>query len=784
VRLERRAEQRSDRWRRGRTGAALATASAVAAAWLVTTVAGPTGEAVYTPHTDAYVSTAHPDVNYGTTHVLRTDATPRIRSYVGFRLRGLSGQVVSARLRVWSRTADLTGFVVHPVASTAWDELSITADNAPTAGDPIAASGPIGAGVWTSVDVTRFVQGNGDVSFALTTTSQQDIRYDSREATYKPQLVVRTVPLTSTGQPAPLEWLSATIEDVAGATAARYRTRDDRATPMHTLKIISSPSGGYLGVYHAFVRGVATVRVATSVDLLHWRYRATLDRHASQPTIAALSDGGFVVAWEADNDGIARPASTWLRFGYYGTLSKLLQAAADRTFDAPHTLASSPGGAEGTPNIYAATLSPDLDHSRIDVGFHYFRDAIVDRQARATLIGFSRWIAKAEPELDVGLERQHVRGDIGDRDYLSYRGAGFTLLEARAAANQPWRVYLHEWTTGQTQPLHVTTAKGSSAFANPTITLLRAPSGAPAVVVTLFLPASGAAPGEAGELVYFREYGPRPASPDPVIAAAGDIACPAGEPVTPTSCHQQATSDLLVRVAPTGVLALGDLQYERGRRANFEQSYDRGWGRLKAVTHPVPGNHEYQSGAGGYFDYFGPAAGDPTKGYYSYDIGAWHLIALNSECERIGGCRRGSAQERWLRNDLAAHRNRCTLAYWHRPRFSSGPHGSNPSYDAFWRALHRAGAEVVLNGHDHDYERFAPQDPDGKPDPARGIRQFVVGTGGKSHHKLSRIESNSQVRNASTFGVLLLSLHPRSYAWRFVPERGATFTDAGSSSCH
>ena len=147
------------------------------------------------------------------------------------------------------------------------------------------------------------------------------------------------------------------------------------------------------------------------------------------------------------------------------------------------------------------------------------------------------------------------------------------------------------------------------------------------MVVTLFLPASRAAPGEAGELVYFTEYGPRPPSPDPVIAAAGDIACPAGEPATATSCHQQATSDLLVGIALTGVLALGDLQYEQGRHTNFRRSYDRGWGRLKAITHPVPGNHEYQSGAGGYFLYFGPAAGDPTKGYYSFDIGQWRLIA-------------------------------------------------------------------------------------------------------------------------------------------------------------
>jgi hypothetical protein len=212
-------------------------------------------------------------------------------------------------------------------------------------------------------------------------------------------------------------------------------------------------------------------------------------------------------------------------------------------------------------------------------------------------------------------------------------------------------------------------------------------------------------------------------------------------------------------------------------------SYQPTWGRLKAVTHPVPGNHEYLSGAGDYFTYFGPAAGDPAKGWYSFDIGAWHLIALNSNCSRVGGCGRGSPQERWLRADLAAHPNRCTLAYWHHARFSSSGHGSYPAYDGFWRALYDEGADVVLSAHDHDYERFAPQNPDAKPDKARGIRQFVVGTGGKNLHRFGKAEANSEVRR-SGFGVLLLTLHARGYAWRFEPAGGGGTVDGGSGGCH
>jgi hypothetical protein len=195
------------------------------------------------------------------------------------------------------------------------------------------------------------------------------------------------------------------------------------------------------------------------------------------------------------------------------------------------------------------------------------------------------------------------------------------------------------------------------------------------------------------------------------------------------------------------------------------------------------GNHEYHTaGASGYFSYFGAAAGDPTKGYYSYDIGTWHIIALNSNCSRVGGCGVGSPQEQWLKADLAAHPNMCTLAYWHHPRFSSGDHGSNTSYDAFWKAIYAAGVEIVLNGHDHSYERFAPQNPSGAADP-NGIQEFVVGTGGKNHYAFGTIKANSVVRNSDTYGVLKLTLHPTSYDWQFVPEAGKTFTDTGTRNC-
>jgi calcineurin-like phosphoesterase family protein len=273
------------------------------------------------------------------------------------------------------------------------------------------------------------------------------------------------------------------------------------------------------------------------------------------------------------------------------------------------------------------------------------------------------------------------------------------------------------------------------------------------------------------------------AAADPVIAAAGDISCNTAT-VRPSSCHQQAVSSLLLGHGLAAVLPLGDLQYESGTLDLFQRFYGPSWGRVKSITRPAVGNHEYNtSGATGYYSYFGAAAGPPDKGYYSYDVGSWHLIALNSNCSTVG-CGSTSPQVQWLESDLASHRRSCTLAYWHHPHFSSGPHGDAGSTDDFWNTLYEGGADVVLSGHDHDYERFAPQTPLGKADPAYGIRQFVAGTGGRSHYAFAGIKPNSQVRNDDTFGVLEMTLRAASYSWRFVPEAGNTFTDSGTDTCH
>jgi len=262
-----------------------------------------------------------------------------------------------------------------------------------------------------------------------------------------------------------------------------------------------------------------------------------------------------------------------------------------------------------------------------------------------------------------------------------------------------------------------------------------------------------------------------------VFAGAGDIAACSGS-------GPEATAKLLEQIGGT-VFTVGDNALPSGTTAEFANCYDPSWGRFKERTRPAAGNHEYQTrGASGYFAYFGAAAGEPGKGYYSFDLGAWHIVVLNTQCSDVGGCGSTSPQVQWLRADLAANPTRCSLAIGHVPRFSSGLHGSAPEIQPIWQALYDAGAELIIAGHDHDYERFAPQDPAGRADPDRGIRQFIVGTGGASHYPLGPRIANSEVSNGSTFGVLKLTLRSTGYDWEFVPVAGSSFTDSGSASCH
>jgi hypothetical protein len=274
------------------------------------------------------------------------------------------------------------------------------------------------------------------------------------------------------------------------------------------------------------------------------------------------------------------------------------------------------------------------------------------------------------------------------------------------------------------------------------------------------------------------------------MVAAGNIACAPAEYnlPTPTTCQQEATAQAVEQLNPAFVATLGDNQYESGALDEFRGSFDPTWGRFKSRIRPAAGNHEWRTpGAAGYFSYFGAQAGEPGKGWYSYQAGNWHVIVLDSRCATIG-CGPGSEQDGWLRADLAAHRSEsCTLAYFHHAPFTGGQTRTDPNNlaaRALFATLHAAHTDLVLAAHDHSYQRFTPLDPSGAEDQRLGLREIVVGTGGVSHHSFEAVAAHTVASNDKTFGVLQLTLGPRDYAWRFHPVAGGTFTDAGSDACN
>lgn len=298
-------------------------------------------------------------------------------------------------------------------------------------------------------------------------------------------------------------------------------------------------------------------------------------------------------------------------------------------------------------------------------------------------------------------------------------------------------------------------------------------------------------------------------SPDVVVVmAAGDIAC--GQLTSPdTKCGHAATAALVRKADPDAVLTIGDTQYECGDLEDFLNYFDPTWGTFKDKIFPVIGNHEYREGearedcpgsppgAPGYWTYFGDAASplEPgcrvdCSGYYSFDLGTWHIVALNSNCSKVP-CIPGSEQEQWLRADLADHPAKCVLAYFHHPRFSSGRRGDTERVQPLWEALYEAGVDVVLTGHEHNYERFGRLGIEGEPDEKYGIREFIVGTGGRGHtsFRTDQRRPASEASDDTTYGVLRLELRPGKYSWQFVPvpageKSDAPFTDEGSDRCH
>ena len=351
----------------------------------------------------------------------------------------------------------------------------------------------------------------------------------------------------------------------------------------------------------------------------------------------------------------------------------------------------------------------------------------------------------------------------------AFSAGTWTAIDVTSAANAGGLVYLAIVDPSATA---VSLASRESAY-SPTLALTIDGTGTPAPTATPTATAS------ASTVPTPSATPTPPPGGDPVLIGAGDIC------VTSIIGNATATAKLIAARPMAAVFTLGDNSNETGTAAQYTSCYAKTWGAFLNRTHATIGNHDCMTGSGcaPYYAYFGAAAGPAGKGYYSYDLANnWHVIVLNSQGAEVGGTGAGSPQETWLRADLAASAGKHVIAMWHIPVFTSGLL-SRTAYAIWWQDLYAAHADLVLDGHDHLYERFALQSPAGKADP-NGIREFIAGTGGAPPQQFGATAANSQVRNAGTFGVLQLTLHAHSYDWHFIPIAGSTYTDSGTQATH
>lgn len=429
-----------------------------------------------------------------------------------------------------------------------------------------------------------------------------------------------------------------------------------------------------------------------------------------------------------------------------------------------------------------------------------FRLAVAPETTRALTFVKGTWPLATSPSYDGG--RARSTRTVGGIARFTFTGSSFAWVSARSPVRGAASVYVNGVLAGKVDTFSSSSAARLMVFSKTWTTSAKrtveirvaGTTGHPRVDLDAFVVVTAVAGVTPPSTPTPSPTPPPPtatptptptpaATPTPPGPVSGNVLVGAGDIASCGLSGDTATAKL-VSAIPGTVFTAGDNAYETGSAANFRDCYAPTWGAFLDRTFPTAGNHDYEtSGAAGYFNYFGSRAGPAGKGWYAYDVGSWRIYALNSNCAVVG-CDAGGEQEQWLRGDLAANPRECVLAYWHHPRFSSGQHGNDAEVAPIWNALYQAGAEVVVNGHDHDYERFRPQSPSAAADDARGIRQFVVGTGGAALRSFGTVRANSEIRSSAAHGVLKLTLGLSSYSWQFVPIAGKTFTDSGTGACH
>ncbi len=692
---------------------------------------------------DAFIQSNTVDVNYGADPDLKVqnDAVRTMRSYVRFSVTGIpdGATITSATLKMFApANGSAIGGAIYRVTG-AWTENTLTWTNAPAMGTILTSfPNPSKTATWTQATLpTGFVTGNGNYDVVIANTSPTDaIYFGSRETVNKPTLVltwaaptpVPTVTPTDTPTPTPL-----VTPDVT-PTATPTRAPSPTIMPTATPTVMPSPSPDALPV----VTGPLTF---TSTEDAYIQSNTVNVNYGADPDLKVQNDA-------------ARTMKSFVRFVVTGIPAGSTISSTSLKVLAPVNGSSISG------QIFRPTGS--WNESTLT-------------WANAPALGSAITSFPNPSKVALWLEAILPAGTVTGNGTYDFAIANTSPNDA---------VYYGSRETVNKPTLVVNVATTGTPTPTPTPTI--APTPTPTVTPS---PTPTATP-----------------SADPVVAAAGDIAC---DPLiasfnngngTSANCRAKATASLIASMSASAVISLGDNQYYCGSLAAYNASYDTSWGQFKSITYPAVGNHEYltdggatpaestacnatNSMASGYFNYFGASAGDPTKGYYSYNKGAWHIVVLNSNCGEAGGCNANSPQYVWLQQDLANNPTQCTMAYYHIPVHSSGGRASI-NMKSMFALLYSKNADLILSGHDHTYERFAPQDANGVADPVRGIREFVVGTGGANHTTLAVRQPNSEVFDQSTYGVLKLTLHSNSYDWQFVPEAGKTFTDSGTTMCH
>jgi chitodextrinase len=777
-----------------------------------------------TPTADSMVRQASPSTNAGTSTVLRVDGgtDPAVETYLRFTVPSLSGTLQRATLRLWVTSPTANGPAVYATGSS-WTETGITWNNRPArTGTGVADAGALASGTWATFDITQLVAGSGTYSVALAGVSTDGVDFSSREGANPPQLVVDTAsggggsgdqqaPSIPTGLTATvmsasridLNWNAST--DNVGVTGYDIYRNGALITTTggQTSYSDTAVAPGTTYTYRVAARDLSgnasdpSAGVTVSTPAQSQSVVASADAHVDEAS--PTTNFGTTTSLRVDG-GTGTHVESYLSFTLSGLSGTVRQAtlrlwASSGTGDGPIVTPTSTGWTENGitwANKPASTGPTIADIGGISTG------TWVQVDVTNIVVGNGTYAFRLSGESTDGVDF-HSREGANDPQLVVTMGGPDTqpptapsnLRGTAGSANQvdlTWTastddvaVANYQVFRGSTQIATIggatTSYSDTTVSANTTYTYtVKAADRAGNIS-----PASNAV-----------SVTTTTASSAPVIGVAGDIACAPDDPNfdggvgTTSACRMLATSNLLVDKGFAAVLPLGDEQYNSGSLSSFMASYDLSWGRVKSLSHPVVGNHEYgTSGASGYFSYYGASAGDPSKGYYSFDIGSWHLIALNSNCTKVaGGCGVGSPQETWLRSDLAAHPAACTLAFSHHAAYSSGHDGDNAFMQPMWQDLYNANAELLLSGHSHDYERYAPQNATGGLDNTRGVRQFVVGTGGAFFTGMGSIDPNSQVHNNTTYGILKLALRSTSYDWQFIPVTGSTFTDSGSTACH